>query len=1108
MRIEPPKIDERKFSDLVKILKDMVPRYTPEWEGSDQKDPGVGLLDIFSFITETILNRFNQVPEKNFVAFLDMLEIKLLPAQPSRVPVTFKLAQGTDKDILIPSRTQAAADKTEEHDEIPFETEKNLLATMSSLKEIMSVDPFRDAIYVHTQDVVSGDGGVLEKQTAFRIFCGTDQQEHSIYLGHKDLFNIKSKASIFLEITLPSGTEIGNSSLILLWEYWGEDKEMKKDRWISFQVEEDTTDGLRQGGRISLFKTMEGEIKETNISDIFKSTSRTEIKDESIKDIKTRWVRCSLKSALTGDLCSKLLTLDTIFIKTSPAEPIPPEAGFFNDVALDWTQVTIETKVVECPDTTPEILITAVVDTHGLCVDSVEGFRQGDKVEFLKDDILLGTGSIFRVSKNTTSQSQRLTVTLDSPLTITEIGEGSTVRLTIKTTRVYPFGTQPKLYDGFAVGSKEAFSKKGAKLTLSFSLALVDTTSPGLSPRPDPRLAWEYWNGTGWQALTILKDDSDRFMKEGDTEAIEFICPDDIGETELNGQKNYWIRARIIGGDYGRDQYTLGANNVIRVERKYSLPIIRDLKIGYSFEIKKELQYCLTYNNLDFQDRTSESKTKGAVFQPFVPIEDGNLNFYLGVDKPLAGGPIRIFFDASELPYSEETKPEMAWNCWNGTAWKILDHLDETEGLIAQGHLELVGPSGFADKLMFDRPLYWIQGSLTKGKYECLPKVHGIYPNTTWAMQAKTIKDEIIGSSDGEPHQILTFANVPILEGEEVRVREVLTEEERQLLIESSGEEAIYEIKDEKGEVIETWVLWAEVSDFFDSNPKSRHYTMDRAHGEIGFGDGIKGMIPPADDNNIKAFSYQTGGGAQGNIKLGEIKSLKSAVAGVDKASNFVAADGGANTATLDEMLEIGPAQISHRNRAVTIEDFEWLAKQAARRVVKAKCLPNTNNKKQKEIGWVTVIIVPDSREDKPFPSLSLRRKVKQYLEAHSANTLSSAQHIYIDGPSYIEIGVSADVFIASIDFVSIVAREVRAKLDAFLHPLTGGTEGKGWDFGRSIPASDIYALLEGIEGVDHVENVQFTYNGTSGDDIVRIKENYLVAKGTHKIDIQIVKGG
>jgi hypothetical protein len=109
-----------------------------------------------------------------------------------------------------------------------------------------------------------------------------------------------------------------------------------------------------------------------------------------------------------------------------------------------------------------------------------------------------------------------------------------------------------------------------------------------------------------------------------------------------------------------------------------------------------------------------------------------------------------------------------------------------------------------------------------------------------------------------------------------------------------------------------------------------------------------------------------------------------------------------------------------------------------------------------------------------------------------------------VDGPLYAEVSVSVDVYVTSVDVVSEVEREVRRGLNDFFHPLTGGPEGEGWDFGRNVSASDVYKLLEVTEGVDHVENLKFRYNGTTGEDVVEIKQDYLVASGIHAINLQL----
>jgi len=643
-----------------------------------------------------------------------------------------------------------------------------------------------------------------------------------------------------------------------------------------------------------------------------------------------------------------------------------------------------------------------------------------------------------------------------------------------------------------------------------------------------PTLSWEYWNSKGWAVLKGIDDNTLNLLKDGQ---ITFDLPDNMDKTEITGQESYWIRARIVGGDYGKETYALetdiipyresiskiSTQKLASTKHTIRSPIVKSLTISYSFEKKLFPERCITYNNLEYLDQSDVCRIENKRFSPFIRMQEKKRSLYLGFDRSFKGGPVRIYFAAEELPFTDKKKPKVDWFYSTKDNWDELSCLDDTEGLIKADILELIGPEDISGKSYFGSHCRWIKGSLIKGEYEQSPLLDGIYPNTTWAVQTETIKDEIIGSGSGEANQTFSLLKFPVLEKEQIRVCEILTQEEKQSLITTSGKDVIHEEKDEQGKVTETWVLWSCVSYFFDSTDKDRHYILDRATGEIIFGDGKRGMIPQAGENNIKAFSYQWGGGKQGNVRIEEIKTLKSAVAGIDSVINPADADGGANSATLDQMLEIGPAMISHRNRAVTASDFEWLAKQGSRKLAKVRCLPNTNNRKTarnervRETGWVTVVIVPDSKEDKPKPSLELRRKVQKYLEDHCANSLSSKQHVYVTGPFYVDIDVSVDVFVTSIDTAYKVESEVKKKLMAFFHPLTGGTEKEGWDFGRDVSASDIYALLEGIDGVDHVERLKFSYNGTTATtdiDVVEVKKEFLVANGTHTINLELVKGG
>jgi hypothetical protein len=105
----------------------------------------------------------------------------------------------------------------------------------------------------------------------------------------------------------------------------------------------------------------------------------------------------------------------------------------------------------------------------------------------------------------------------------------------------------------------------------------------------------------------------------------------------------------------------------------------------------------------------------------------------------------------------------------------------------------------------------------------------------------------------------------------------------------------------------------------------------------------------------------------------------------------------------------------------------------------------------------------------------------------------------------YVEVDVSVDIFITLIDVAAKVERETKTKLKGFFHPLTGGPEGNGWDFGRDVSVSDIYALLEDIDDVDHVENLRFAADGVLFEDKIEVKQDYLVASGIHTVNLRLM---
>lgn len=93
-RILPPNLDDRTWQVLVDQMRALIPRYAPGWTDHNPSDLGVTLIELFAWLTEGVVYRLNQVPDKNYVAFLNLLGITRDPPTPAHTYLTFTPSAG------------------------------------------------------------------------------------------------------------------------------------------------------------------------------------------------------------------------------------------------------------------------------------------------------------------------------------------------------------------------------------------------------------------------------------------------------------------------------------------------------------------------------------------------------------------------------------------------------------------------------------------------------------------------------------------------------------------------------------------------------------------------------------------------------------------------------------------------------------------------------------------------------------------------------------------------------------------------------------------------------------------------------------------------------
>ena len=115
MPIPSPILDDRSYQQLRDELIRRIPVYTPEWTDHNASDPGITLIELFSFLGENLLFRFNQIPESTRLEFLRLLQIPLRPAVAAQALVTLstdKLVQDSNgkwTGQLVPLHSEAKA---------------------------------------------------------------------------------------------------------------------------------------------------------------------------------------------------------------------------------------------------------------------------------------------------------------------------------------------------------------------------------------------------------------------------------------------------------------------------------------------------------------------------------------------------------------------------------------------------------------------------------------------------------------------------------------------------------------------------------------------------------------------------------------------------------------------------------------------------------------------------------------------------------------------------------------------------------------------------------------------------------------------------------------
>lgn len=220
-----------------------------------------------------------------------------------------------------------------------------------------------------------------------------------------------------------------------------------------------------------------------------------------------------------------------------------------------------------------------------------------------------------------------------------------------------------------------------------------------------------------------------------------------------------------------------------------------------------------------------------------------------------------------------------------------------------------------------------------------------------------------------------------------------------------------------------------------------------------------------------------------------------------------------ASTADLDRALRWAVLEL-RRRRAVTAADYEALAREAVEElpattaVIRAKCLLRSNLEAPADAGHdspghVSVVVVPRGGLARTELSAVLDR-VRRYLEARRLLTT----RLHVIGPRYVWLSLGARLHCRpGVAFEAVRDRAIDT-LTCYFDPLVGGSqEQKGWPFGQTIYLSQVYELLESVEGIDYVADVRvlrFSALGAPEDEALTAVGTQIGVRSTVGVDSRL----
>ena len=1064
-RLPTPKLDDRRFQDLVDEAKRRVQQRCPEWTDHNVSDPGVTLIETFAWMTDQLLYRLNRVPELNYVKFLELIGVTLLPPTAASTELTFRLSKAPTDVLPIPAGTQVSTPRSGSGEQITFATTAPLPIVPCSLQTLASVDSL---------------GAVRRHDDEQAIVCFSDRPQP----GDALVVGLNRAApscvvKLHLSCRKGAGGGIAPDNPPLVWDARvGEDEGTVRLwnvrtreplprftgypghalRCVAFSPDGHMLAAAGDDGAVWLRDVHEPEQPSRRLSGhegavLALAFSADGYTLASAGEDGTVWLWDVHPSKPGREQRERDRRLDghhgpvlgvafhpegrrlasagadgTVRLwdvaKNKPLrawdlrrEPEPPRAGTVTDVdphrrvvGVAFLQDGQRLAAAVSDDATFWLWDAPTPEQAGPEREQQLGGRSGAVlgVAFSPDGQMLATAGADRMVRlwaigTLIPESRHVLIGHQSP--------------------VHGVAFSPDGETLATVGSDWTARLWSAETGEQLGRPVSDhcpVRGVAFHPRDD-RLATAGLDG-GWEACEIESDGTNGLNAAA---GVILHVPRGHRVSTVGEQTAGWLRCRVRAVRKGQSPYDKSPV----IEGECTAETIGATVPASNAEI-------VLGEVLGPSEGVSGQRFR-LERRPLVPLPGNELH----VLEVVVDGRVEEWHEVSSFIYAKEDE-----QCF------VLDYA-AGEVVFGPAVREKNGAAAGRDRRAGAVPPRRAELRLRK-----------------YATKSETVFGEVLGVSEGVVGQrfLLERPRPVPLPGNERHVLEVVVDDR-----------------------IEEW---HEVPSFADAKEDEQCFVLDYAAGEVVLGSAVHeqngaaagrnrryGAVPPK-RAELRLRKYATGGGRRGNLSERTLTVLRSPIANVASVENRRPASGGVDGEDIENAKLRGPITLRTGGRAVTPEDFEQLAREAAPELARVECIPATG---EADAGEARVLVVPkvesdngELRFEQLVPSMETINRIKDYLDPRRVIGV----RILVTPPYYRALTIAAKLVARrEFDPKDVQGRALEDLYTSF-SPISGGRDGNGWEFGRDVLQGDVYAVLQAVRGVERVDDCRlFEANPVTG---------------------------